>query len=90
MQKPIDMCGGNGTNKEVISYIRATAKTVGLTFKRDGESLDGQLLYAFYKRGTAEIALDRQHLNLAFHDCLSGFIESWNGRVFEGVHYEGL
>ncbi len=85
MQKPIDMCGGNGTNKEVISYIRATAKGVGLTFKRDGESLNGQLLYAFYERGTSECVLDKQTLNLAWHDCMSGYIESWNGRVFEGV-----
>ena len=68
-------------HSEVIKEIRAAAKKVGLTFKKDGW-LGSTLYYKFTIRYSDTIIIADQTLEDAYNNVCSGFVGAWNGKDF--------
>lgn len=74
-------------NNEIIKNCREVAKSVGLTFKVNSNvRINGVNSYMFTCRKTGEAVLENCTLLSAYSNCLTGYIESWDGEKFQGVN----
>lgn len=75
------------TYSEAVKEIRATAKKAGLTFKRQNATINGKQAYKFVCRESGITKMENCTLWIAYENCLSGYIESYNQEkgVFDGV-----
>ena len=75
------------TNNDVIKNCREVAKAAGLTFKVNPRTkIRGRTSYMFTCRKTGETVLENCTLLNAYSNCLTGYIESWNGEKFDGIN----
>lgn len=76
------------TNKQVISYIKSHAKSIGLTFRvQKNLRINGGAAYCFTTRGNGEVVMKNCTLGSAFENVESGYIASWNAKTgyFDGI-----
>lgn len=73
------------TQSEVIKEIRATARSVGLTFRRANTRLNGVYLWELVDRKTQQVQIRYYQLGTAYNDTCSGYISSYCPDVREFV-----
>lgn len=62
----------NFTTAKALPEIRAYAKNLGMTFKRQNATINGQAAYMLTKRGSGEVLLKNFTLWIAYNAMLGG------------------